>query len=339
MSGHDGPLQDAGEGAAHCRGCWRRHGRVETTWTRWRCSRNRQRPRTWRRTDDRCWTRTRWRLTKTGTQKGESVPLSAAEQATICKKQEDGMILEMIVLVLHQIFTQLPLLIHLCQTNFNHNLMFESVVLHWCCFIGPTPKCPCLDAYSWLSCVCVDKSRPRLHLPERHAEWRNCRQCYMDVVNKVGYKCPTRCTVGKLLCTQLAMIRLHCNHLPFSFFLLHLSTTFCSGWWRSSWYVGVIHRNADLKNHFYYLRMVFLTIFVLFAKLKAQFLDSLTKNLQENANLCTQKSYWFCARALFQKFVSPQTNSSGGKGLTREASATERHGNDRLLKRAVHTIR
>ena len=42
--------------------------------------------------------------------------------------------------------------------------------------------------------------------------------------------------------------RLHRNHfLPFSFFLLHLSTTFCSGWWRSSWYVGVIHRNADRK--------------------------------------------------------------------------------------------
>ena len=63
--------------------------------------------------------------------------------------------------------------------------------------------------------------------------------------------------------------------------------------------------------------MVFLTIFVLFAKLKAQFLDSLTKNLQENANLCIQKSYWFCARALFQKFVLPHTNSSGGKGLIR----------------------
>ena len=54
---------------------------------------------------------------------------------------------------------------------------------------------------------------------------------------------------------------------------------------------------------------------MLFGKLKAQFLDSLTKNLQENANLCIQKSYWFCARALFQKFVSPHTNSSGGKGL------------------------
>ena len=40
------------------------------------------------------------------------------------------MILEMIVLVLHQIFTQLPLLIHLCQTNFNHNLMFETVLHH-----------------------------------------------------------------------------------------------------------------------------------------------------------------------------------------------------------------
>ena len=61
--------------------------------------------------------------------------------------------------------------------------------------------------------------------------------------------------------------------------------------------------------------MVFLTTFVLFAKLKARFLDSLTKNLQENANLCIQKSYWFCARALFQKFVLPHTNSSGGKGL------------------------
>ena len=28
----------------------------------------------------------------------------------------------------------------------------------------------------------------------------------MDVVNKVGYKCPTRCTVGKLFCTQLVVI-------------------------------------------------------------------------------------------------------------------------------------
>ena len=28
----------------------------------------------------------------------------------------------------------------------------------------------------------------------------------MDVVNKVGYKCPTRCTVGNLFCTQLAVI-------------------------------------------------------------------------------------------------------------------------------------
>ena len=110
--------------------------------------------------------------------------------------------------------------------------------------------------------------------------------------------------------------RLHRNHfLPFSFFLLHLSTTFCSGWWRSYWYVGVIHRNAVRKKPFSYIRMVFLTILVLFAKLKAQFLDSLTKNLQENTNLCIQKSDWFCARALFQKFVSPHTNSSGGKGL------------------------
>ena len=40
------------------------------------------------------------------------------------------MILEMIVLVLYQIFIQLPLLIHLCQTNFNHNLMFETVLHH-----------------------------------------------------------------------------------------------------------------------------------------------------------------------------------------------------------------
>ena len=73
--------------------------------------------------------------------------------------------------------------------------------------------------------------------------------------------------------------------------------------------------------------MVFLTTFVLFAKLKARFLDSLTKNLQENANLCIQKSYWFCARALFQKFVSPHTNSSGGKGLKRRTgSDTEHHG-------------
>ena len=27
-------------------------------------------------------------------------------------------------------FTQLPLLIHLCQTNFSHNLMFETVLHH-----------------------------------------------------------------------------------------------------------------------------------------------------------------------------------------------------------------
>ena len=33
--------------------------------------------------------------------------------------------------------------------------------------------------------------------------------------------------------------------------------------------------------------------FCTFAKLKAQFLDYLTKNRQENANLCVQKSYWF----------------------------------------------
>ena len=65
-----------------------------------------------------------------GYAEGASVPLSEAEQATICKKQADGMILEMTVLVLHQIFTQLPLLIHLCQTNFNHNLMFETVLHH-----------------------------------------------------------------------------------------------------------------------------------------------------------------------------------------------------------------
>ena len=29
-----------------------------------------------------------------------------------------------------QIFTQLPLLIYLCQTNVNHNLMFETVLHH-----------------------------------------------------------------------------------------------------------------------------------------------------------------------------------------------------------------
>ena len=106
------------------------------------------------------------------------------------------------------------------------------------------PDCP----------VCVDKSRPRLHLPERHAEWRNCRQCYnygrgqqswLQVPNALHSRQTFLRSTGR------DCFRLHRNHfLPFSFFLLHLSTTFCSGWWRSSWYVGVIHRNADRKNHF-----------------------------------------------------------------------------------------
>ena len=55
--------------------------------------------------------------------------------------------------------------------------------------------------------------------------------------------------------------------------------------------------------------------FCTFCKVEIEFLDSLTKNLQENVNLCTQKFHWFCARALLKKFVSPHTNSSGGKGL------------------------
>ena len=167
------------------------------------------------------------------------------------------------------------------------------------------PDCP----------VCVDKSRPRLHLPERHAEWRNCRQCYMDLVNKVGYKCPTRCTVGKLFCTQLAVIVsgyiaiTSCLSHSFFFTFLPLFALVGGG------ALGMLVSYTEMRivKPFSYLRMVFLTIFVLFAKLKAQFLDSLTKNLQENANLCIQKSYCFCARALFQKFVSPHTNSSGGK--------------------------
>ena len=52
-----------------------------------------------------------------------------------------------------------------------------------------------------------------------------------------------------------------------------------------------------------------------FCKVESPIFGFLDKNLQENAKLCIQKSYWFCAGALFQKFVSPHTNSSGGKGL------------------------
>ena len=74
--------------------------------------------------------------------------------------------------------------------------------------------------------VCVDKYRPRLHLPERHAKWRNCWQCYMDVVDKVGYKCQTRCIVGKLFCTQMAVIVAGCiaitSCLSHSFFFTFL---------------------------------------------------------------------------------------------------------------------
>ena len=125
-----------------------------------------------------------------------------------------------------------------------------------------------------------------------------------------------RCTVGKLFFTQLAMIVsgyiaiTSCLSHSFFFTFLPLFALVGGG------ALGMLVSYTEMRTveSFSYLRMVFLTIFVLFAKLKAQFLDSLTKNLQENANLCKQKSYWFCARALFQKFVSPHTNSSGGKG-------------------------
>ena len=74
---------------------------------------------------------------------------------------------------------------------------------HWPNSQMPMPRCIFLTVLCVLTSLDPDFTYT---VPERHAEWRNCRQCYMDVVNKVGYKCPTRCTVGKLFCTQLAVI-------------------------------------------------------------------------------------------------------------------------------------
>ena len=169
------------------------------------------------------------------------------------------------------------------------------------------PDCP----------VCVDKSRPRLHLPERHAELRNCRQCYMDVVNKVGYKRPTRCTVDKLFCTQLAVIVsgyiaiIYCLSHSFFFTFLPLFALVGGG------ALGLLVSYTEMRS----VKTIFLSSngvfdnFCAFCKVESPIFGFLDKNLQENANLCIQKSYWFCARALFQKFVLPHTNSSGGKGL------------------------
>ena len=135
--------------------------------------------------------------------------------------------------------------------------------------------------------------------------------------------------------------RLHRNHrscLTHSFFFTFLPLFALVG----GGALGMLVSYTEMRTvkPFSHLRMVFLTIFVLFAKLKAQFLDSLTKNLQENANLCIQKSYWFCARALFQKFLSPHTNSSGGKGLnvksTSQILRVYLTGNEKRVREAQH---
>ena len=140
----------------------------------------------------------------------------------------------------------------------------------------------------------------------------------MDVVDKVGYKCQTRCIVGKLFCTQMAVIVSGCiaitSCLSHSFFFTFLPLFALLG----GGALGMLVSYTEMRT----VKTIFLSSngvfdnFCTFAKLKTQFLDSLTKNLQENVNLCIQKSCWFCARARFQKFVSPHTNSSGGKGLT-----------------------
>ena len=41
-----------------------------------------------------------------------------------------------------------------CPTQPVRAQIFRHVRELWTWSIGPTPKCPCLDAYSWLSCLC-----------------------------------------------------------------------------------------------------------------------------------------------------------------------------------------
>ena len=106
---------------------------METTWTRWRGSRNRQEQakaaggaEDGRQVLD----ENEVAVDEDGyAERGVGAAISGRTSNDM-QKQKDGMILETIVPVLHQIFTQLPLLIHLCQTNFNHNLMFETVLHH-----------------------------------------------------------------------------------------------------------------------------------------------------------------------------------------------------------------
>ena len=144
------------------------------------------------------------------------------------------------------------------------------------------------------------------------ATWRTLtrlhRQCYMDMVDKLGYKCPTRCTVRQtfLHSNGRDCFRLHRNHfLPFSFFLLHFSTTFCSALWRSSWYVGVIHRNADRKNHFLSSNGVF-DNFCTFCKVESPIFGFLDKKTFKRMQTCTYKSLTcFVLERFFKSLYRP----------------------------------
>ena len=68
------------------------------------------------------------------------------------------------------------------------------MLLQWPNSQMPMPRC------IFLTVLCVLTSLD----PE--FTYLSAMPSYMDVVNKVCYKCPTRCTVGKLFCTQLAVI-------------------------------------------------------------------------------------------------------------------------------------
>ena len=56
---------------------------------------------------------------------------------------------------------------------------------------------------------------------------------------------------------------------------------------------------------FSYLRMVFLTIFVLFAKLKAQFLDSLTKTFKKMQTCAYKSLTGFVLERFFKVCIAP----------------------------------
>ena len=148
-------------------------------------------------------------------------------RATICKTQEDGMILEMIVLVLHQIFTQLPFLIHLCQTNFNHNLMLETVLhplmlLHWPNSQMPMPRCIFLTVL----CVLTSLDPDFTYLSAMPSEGTAGNVIWTWSTKLVTSAQRAAHVVGKLFCTQLSVIVSGCiaitSCLSHSFFFTFL---------------------------------------------------------------------------------------------------------------------